>query len=214
MPPDPTPDPRGGKRQFGFSRARSGYRRAIRWTRPVKTARKAFGRRVALSSRAIVRHAAGTTMETEQQATLCFILKNDQILLIRKKRGIGKGKINGPGGKVDPGETFLEAAVRETREEVGVTPVNPEPARRTSLPFCRGSDGTLSRLCVARLRGRITGNGRGDSTVVPGERSALRRDVGGRPSLAPILLEGKRFRGSVNVEGEESVAQQIEVLPD
>lgn len=48
-----------------------------------------------------------------------------QVLLIRKKRGLGAGKINGPGGKIDPGESSQECAVRETQEELGVTALNP-----------------------------------------------------------------------------------------
>jgi len=44
-----------------------------------------------------------------------------RLLLIRKKRGHGAGKINGPGGKLDPGETPLQCALRETHEETGVT---------------------------------------------------------------------------------------------
>jgi len=47
-----------------------------------------------------------------------FVIQNDQVLLIRKKRGLGAGNINGPGGKIDPGESPLECAVRETREEL------------------------------------------------------------------------------------------------
>jgi len=54
-------------------------------------------------------------------ATLCFLLKNDQILLAMKKRGFGEGKWNGVGGKVDEGETIEHAALRETEEEIGVT---------------------------------------------------------------------------------------------
>lgn len=52
--------------------------------------------------------------------TLIFLTRGDDVLLIRKKRGHGAGKINGPGGKLDPGETPLECVLRETREEVGV----------------------------------------------------------------------------------------------
>jgi 8-oxo-dGTP diphosphatase len=49
-----------------------------------------------------------------------------QVLLIRKKRGLGAGKINGPGGKIDPGETSVDCAIRETREELGVTAMDPQ----------------------------------------------------------------------------------------
>ena len=59
------------------------------------------------------------------RATLMFVVQGGQVLLIRKKRGIGAGKINGPGGKIDPGETPLQSAVRETQEELGITPLDP-----------------------------------------------------------------------------------------
>lgn len=54
--------------------------------------------------------------------TLCLIKKNDEFLLGQKKRGFAKGTINGIGGKQDPGETIVEAMIRETQEEIGVTP--------------------------------------------------------------------------------------------
>ena len=53
-------------------------------------------------------------------STLCFLLRDGQILLAMKKRGFGEGKWNGAGGKVNAGETVEHAAVRELREEVGV----------------------------------------------------------------------------------------------
>ena len=36
--------------------------------------------------------------EPQQRATLLFVIHGGEILLIRKKRGLGAGKINGPGG--------------------------------------------------------------------------------------------------------------------
>lgn len=55
-----------------------------------------------------------------RQTTLCYPLVNGQVLLAMKKRGFGQGRWNGPGGKLEPGETALEACIRETQEEVGV----------------------------------------------------------------------------------------------
>lgn len=57
-----------------------------------------------------------------EEATLLFVVRDGAVLLIHKKRGIGAGKINGPGGRVGPGETPLAAAMREVEEELRVTP--------------------------------------------------------------------------------------------
>jgi 8-oxo-dGTP diphosphatase len=60
----------------------------------------------------------------QERAVILFILDGDQLLLIHKKRGLGHGKINGPGGRLESGETPRDAAVRETQEEVGLTADN------------------------------------------------------------------------------------------
>ncbi len=54
--------------------------------------------------------------------TLCFLLRDNQVLLGRKKRGTGIGKWLGAGGKVEPGETVKRATIRETQEEFCITP--------------------------------------------------------------------------------------------
>lgn len=52
--------------------------------------------------------------------TLCFLVRDNQILLAMKKRGFGKGRWNGYGGKPITGEDLEDTAVREMREESGV----------------------------------------------------------------------------------------------
>ena len=72
------------------------------------------------------------------EATLCFIIKDGEVLLIEKKRGVGEGLYNGPGGKLEENETPKEAAIRETEEETKVTPEEVE--KIGELEFIFGQD--------------------------------------------------------------------------
>jgi 8-oxo-dGTP diphosphatase len=64
------------------------------------------------------------SFEFVDEAVLVFMKQKDTLLLIEKKRGLGAGKYNAPGGRIDPGETPYQAAVRECQEEVFMTPKN------------------------------------------------------------------------------------------
>ena len=46
---------------------------------------------------------------------LAIVNKNGRVLLGLKKKGFGQGYYNGFGGKVEPGETIVQAAQREVR---------------------------------------------------------------------------------------------------
>ena len=51
------------------------------------------------------------------KATLVFLITDTHILLAPKLKKVGAGKLNGYGGRVQQGESVLQAAVRELREE-------------------------------------------------------------------------------------------------
>ena len=71
-------------------------------------------------------------------ATLLFIVQGEQVLLIRKKRGLGAGKINGPGGKIEAGETPMQCAIREIHEELVITTLDPEHHGEVRFQFIDG----------------------------------------------------------------------------
>lgn len=54
-------------------------------------------------------------------STTCHILKGDRMLLKLATRGISIGKWNGPGGKMEGGESPEECVRREVLEETGLT---------------------------------------------------------------------------------------------
>jgi 8-oxo-dGTP diphosphatase len=70
-----------------------------------------------------------SSWKPDEFGTLCFVLEREEkgeesrILLIRKKRGLGAGKLVGPGGRLEPGETAYGCAIREVQEELCITPL-------------------------------------------------------------------------------------------
>jgi len=56
-------------------------------------------------------------------ATLCYVRRENKTLMvhrIKKENDMHQGKWNGLGGKLEPGETPEECAIREIREESGL----------------------------------------------------------------------------------------------
>ncbi len=152
-----------------------------------------------------------TTWRPRQRANLLFIVRDEKILLIRKKRGFGAGKINGPGGKVDPGETALESALRETFEELGIHPLGAE--RRGELHF-QFRDG-YSLHCVVFLARDFSGEPRETDEAVP-----LWTPIDAIPydemwaddrHWLPLLIAGEYFASYFEFDGEELLSREIVV---
>jgi 8-oxo-dGTP diphosphatase len=76
-------------------------------------------------------------------ATLCYLRREGKTLMIhriKKKNDMHKGKWNGLGGKVEPGETPEECVIREVKEECGLTLVRPSLRGFITFPKFDGFD--------------------------------------------------------------------------
>lgn len=74
------------------------------------------------------------------QVCVCYLLRTSpdgvlQVLLGRKKKGLGLGNIVGLGGKLEPGETSVQAAVREIEEESGLSVAESDLSQRGLLTY-------------------------------------------------------------------------------
>jgi 8-oxo-dGTP pyrophosphatase MutT (NUDIX family) len=115
------------------------------------------------------------------RATLVFVVRGGEILLMRKKRGLGAGKINGPGGRIEPGETPDACALREVREELCVTPLGLEAVGENAFQFV---DGYSIHVVVYRASGLLGEPAETDGHPALVPRRPLPRDVGRRSPLA------------------------------
>jgi len=73
-------------------------------------------------------------------ATLALIVKDQKLLLGIKHRDaeVGANTLNGPGGKLESGETLLECVTRETEEEVGLSITATDEDKRAVIMFHNG----------------------------------------------------------------------------
>ena len=94
-----------------------------------------------------------STFVPRERAVIAFARRDAEILLIHKKRGLGAGKINGPGGRSEPRESAEEAAVRETQEEVGLRLSAPSERARLHFSFLDGYSLSVTVFVAERFSG-------------------------------------------------------------
>ena len=150
-----------------------------------------------------------------KQLTLLLLHSGGRLLLGLKKRGFGIGKLNGFGGKLEPGETLLRGALREMREESCVEAT--DAALRGHIVF-EFEDATADRLEVHVFRATaFTGEPRETEEMAPAWHDAAappfeRMWLDDRHWL-PLLLSGERFDAHFLFRGHEEILRhEVRVL--
>jgi len=144
-----------------------------------------------------------------EEATLLFVIREGRILLIHKKRGLGAGLINGPGGRIEKGETPLQTAVREVQEEVGISVKDPTFAGELWFDMTDGY----------RLRGYVFTATQFDGIPVETDEALPEWfDLDKIPYgkmwsddilWFPLMLAGKRFVGKFVFDGMTMLEHEI-----
>ena len=143
-------------------------------------------------------------------ATLVFVVQNGSILLIRKKRGLGAGKINGPGGRVEPGESPMEAAVREAEEELTITPLGLRFAGQNRFQFIDGYSIHVHVFSASDYRGEPRETAEAVPLWYPTDGIPYHEMWEDDRLWIPHLLEGRHFNGRYVFEGDTLLDYRLE----
>lgn len=149
-----------------------------------------------------VRDIDWTTWEPERRATLLFVVRDGHVLLIHKKRGLGAGKINGPGGHIDDGESPLECAVREMEEELGVTPVCIKRCGELRFQFIAGLSLLVHVFRSRDCRGEPQETSEATPLWVPIDQVPFDRMWEDDRHWFPYMLAGEPFEGRFTFDGD------------
>jgi 8-oxo-dGTP diphosphatase len=146
----------------------------------------------------------------KETATLCFVRQGVRVLMIRKKRGLGAGKVNGVGGKLEPGETPESGIVREAGEELRITLLDPVRCGELHFQFLDG----YSLFCTVFLATLFDG-----VPTSTEEADPVWYDVDSLPFdemweddelWLGAALEGVFFRGYFVFDGERMVSHRVD----
>lgn len=147
-----------------------------------------------------------------EYANLCFVIRDGQILLIRKKRGLGAGKINGPGGRLEKGETAEQGAIRETQEEIGVTPTGLEYVGELFFQFLDGYKLHVAVFAASGCEGELIETDEATPIWTDIERIPYDEMWQDDPYWLPLVLKRERFRGYFVFDVDRLLNHQMKLL--
>ena len=162
------------------------------------------------STSEVVDRVDGANWRPKEEGTLCFVIQDGQILLIEKKRGLGAGKVNGPGGRIEKGETSEQGAIRETQEEVGITPTGVQWAGELRFQFRDGYSLHCTVYRASGWEGELMETAEAKPFWVRTDQIPYDRMWADDEQWMPRLLSGEKFRGWFEFDGDRMEWSKME----
>jgi 8-oxo-dGTP diphosphatase len=150
--------------------------------------------------------------KAQQLATLLFVVRDGQVLLIHKKRGLGAGKINGPGGRLDDGESAMQAAIREVQEELRVTPLGIEYAGELSFQFVDGLSLHVEVFRAGDCDGEPQETDEAKPLWAPIDKIPFERMWADDRLWIPLMLARKKFSGRFLFDADTMLGHEIHIM--
>lgn len=151
------------------------------------------------------------TWQPTERAVLSFMQDGDRLLLMHKKQGLGAGKVNAPGGRIDPGETALDAVVRESIEEVHMTPNQPQKRGELFFQFKDGYKLHGEVFFATSFSGTPTETDEADPFWCTIEDIPYHDMWEDDRYWLPLALEGTAFKAYFIFDGDRMVDKKIDI---
>jgi len=149
------------------------------------------------------------TWQAKDPATLVFVVRDGKILLINKKTGLGKGKVNGPGGKVEKGESPEDCAVRECQEELGITVSNLQYCGQHRFQFVDGYSIHVWVYLTQNYEGVPTESVEAKPLWVSLDEIPYEQMWEDDEIWLPMMLRGEKFQGRWIFDGDRMVDYEL-----
>lgn len=156
------------------------------------------------------------TWEPKERAVICYIVDEEKqrVLLMHKKTGLGQGKVNAPGGRIEQGETPYQAAVRECIEEVHMTPENMEKRMELHFQFTDGYSLQGEAFFCTQWRGEPTETAEADPFWCPLAEIPYEKMWEDDIHWLPRALKGEKLKGFYVFDGDSMLNQRLVPLSD
>jgi len=149
--------------------------------------------------------------QPKEHATVLLVLRDGKALLIHKKRGLGAGKLNGPGGRIEPGETPEEGAVREVEEELLITPTGVKPAGQLFFQFRDGHSIHCHVFTATGYRGEPTETDEAAPVWWSVDELPYHRMWADDRIWMPLLLADRTFTGRFLFDGDQMLGCEMDL---
>ncbi len=142
-----------------------------------------------------------------------LVRRDGHLLLIEKQRGLGAGKVNAPGGRIEPGESEADAAVRETVEEVRLRPTSPQFRGRLKFQFVDGFSIEAAVFLSDTSEGEAAETPEARPFWVPLDAIPYERMWADDRLWLPLVLDGRIVHGCFFFDGDRMLAHEVASSP-
>jgi 8-oxo-dGTP diphosphatase len=152
--------------------------------------------------------------DPKEVCVITYLFEDGKVLLIDKKRGLGTGLVNAPGGHIELEETASEAAIREFKEETGIDIHDPKMVGRLQFQFKDGLSERAYVFFADSYEGTMEETDEARPFWCPVTEIPYDRMWEDDRFWLPVAMEGKHFDGKFIFDDQKMVDRSIVVEDD